>query len=160
MLDHYFHRNSVLGDLVAISPKRTDMFLAMNWTFVHAEEQRAFITCDNPIATLPLPGYVANDPFGRRLDSPLLLKLVALAGDTCLLMSGHGAQRFHRDSHNNEIRRLNVAIAEHTIEIFVGGAPTTVRNLADGLGLSSQAGSTTLGQAGSNGASDCSDDGI
>lgn len=133
-VDDFLHRNSSLESLVQVAPGIAELLLSMEWIVVHAGSSDSFVTCDQPFVTSPLDGFVESE-WGRRLDSPNLLKIVPLSGKTCLLAAEKGRRRSHVPAQPGLIRALNREIACHADELLIGGSRTNVERLASAVGM-------------------------
>lgn len=84
-----FNREFSLAMSVKLSREFYDLFMQMNWVFLMAPKDKAFVTSDNPFMLLPPKNYKPGI-YGVGLITEGAKKIIPLSSRVCLYMGDHG----------------------------------------------------------------------
>ncbi|MGO9245128.1 MAG: DUF4238 domain-containing protein [Verrucomicrobiia bacterium] len=123
------NRNIAVNAMLDQAEEITPMLFAMDWRIAHADRRTAFITTDSPL------GYIVPEGF-RRTGEPVLglasdkiTKLIPLTQQIALLMGYPGFGFEHCGANRQQVREINIAVAEECERYVIGHEEMLVRSI-------------------------------
>jgi hypothetical protein len=105
------------------------------WTVVHREnEKKSFVTTDAPVL-LTTVAPRKSSLWGVGFGNTDALVLFPLTESCALVMYGSDGTQHHRTADKEEIRRINLALADHCQRFVIGREAALVRSLSNHLGI-------------------------
>jgi hypothetical protein len=138
--DLKIHRNLSLETMIQMAPEFAEYFVQMEWVFVRAPEDSAFIVTDSP--------FMLIEPSDWRKDGPPYLpaglltkgarKFFPLSARTCLVMFDKGFVMSFRQATATTVQEINDQLAAFAYRFVIGpnedlikSTSERVRNLLD-----------------------------
>lgn len=124
-----------IGTAMNTALKIAPIFAGRDWVVNHRDdEKRSFVTTDAPVVlTTVVPRK--NSFWGIGFGNTDALVLFPLTESCMLAMYGNGGTLQHQVAGIEQIRRANLAIADHCQRFVIGREEALVRSLADHLCL-------------------------
>jgi hypothetical protein len=95
-----------------------ETLLTLDWIFVTAPPDLAFITSDAPFAIAPPPGEDDSRAYG--VLTPGAASTIPLSAKTCLVIQGEGGTEYYRRIQNDDARRINENVATNSARFVIG----------------------------------------
>ncbi len=106
----------------------------MDWIFICAPKNTAFVTSDNPFVIVPPRGHNPDDGIG--LVTPGAKKIVPLTSETCLIAYDEGYETVYtRIVPRTEVRTINRSVAAHCDQYVIGRDQELVRKAVESAGV-------------------------
>jgi hypothetical protein len=112
-------REHIIKLMVDLSLDFAATLLMLEWTFVHAPADLAFITSDAPFMIAPPPG-MENDPRAYGILTPGAAATIPLSPSTCLVMQqGEGGKDRYGGIRKEAARHINENVAKNSDRFII-----------------------------------------
>jgi hypothetical protein len=111
-----------------------ETLLTLDWVFVTAPHDLAFITSDAPFAIAPPTG--AEDSRAYGILTPGAASSIPLSAKTCLVIQGEGGREYYRHIQKDDARRINENVATNSMRFVIGRDMAYLERLVQRIRLS------------------------
>jgi len=94
-----------------------ETLLTLDWVFLTAPPNLAFITSDAPFSIAPPPGEDDSRAYG--ILTPGAASTVPLSAKTCLVIQGAGGREYYRHIQKDDARRINENTAINSMRFVI-----------------------------------------
>ena len=109
-----------------------------DWVLLHRENsKKSFITTDAPVV-LTTTAPRKNNFYGIGFANADALVMFPLTESTALSIYGNGGGLEHRQANTEQVRHINLALADRCQRFVIGREENLVRSLVDYLGLANK----------------------
>ncbi len=124
------HRNDSLRTMVNLLPDTAKRLARMDWVFLHAPDDRAFVTTDSPFVLVE-PDDLPKEPMLRQVGYGTrgTRKLFPLSSRTGLMMLDAGSRIEHHDATEANVRWFNEHVAGEAYRYVIGRDKELVKSL-------------------------------
>ncbi len=131
------HRWAVLTAM-EMAFKVAPILAGRDWVLIHRENsKKSFITTDAPVVLTTIAPR-KNNFYGIGFANADALVMFPLTESTALLIYGNGGGLEHMQANTEQVRHINLALADRCQRFVIGREKELVRSLVDYLGLASK----------------------
>ena len=124
------HRNASLKAMLKLSIKFANVFIQMDWLFLHALQKESYVTSDRPFILGPPPNWKSQGLL-QGVDMAIrgARKIVPISQKTCLIMYDRGTQCKIGRASREDVRNINMTIAANCDRFLFARDESLLRNM-------------------------------